>query len=68
MLCLTREPDQVVTFTVAPSPTPTVFTVTYLDRKKAGDRIRLGVDAPQSVHVLRNELGERTPGMEAKAS
>lgn len=50
MLILTRNPGQAITFSNG-------VKITYLG--KAGKQIRVGIDAPDDIKILRTELIER---------
>lgn len=54
MLVLTRRPEESLVLTVPGTGEPIVVAVLGVD----GDKVRLGVQAPRSVTVLRQELCE----------
>ena len=53
MLVLTRHPGESIVLNCANGDK---VTITYEDAKRGKGRIRLFIDAPQSVHILRGEL------------
>jgi len=53
MLALTRHPGESIILYCANEDK---VTITYEDSKRGKDRIRLFIDAPQSVRILRGEL------------
>ncbi len=59
MLILTRKAEQGIVING-----DTVVRVLSID----GDRVKLGIDAPRSVHVLREELLEEVAGENVQAS
>ena len=55
MLVLTRKVDESITLTL---PDGSVIVITLTEVR--GDKVRIGIDAPGSIQVLRSELiGER---------
>lgn len=65
MLMLTRRPTEALEITVPPSTEPTTIVVTYLGRNRSNSQARIGVDAPKSTKVLREELARRIEAGEA---
>ena len=62
MLCLDRDPnDGKSVIKIGDSITVTVVRV-------RGDRVRVGVDAPADVPILRGEIQPRAPGMDEHAA
>lgn len=61
MLVLSRKIGQEVVLRVGE------HTIRVVVSKVIGDKVRIGFDAPKSVHILRSELDER-PAAEAQTS
>ena len=56
MLVLSRKENQSIRLTVKPSEAPTEITLVVVNDRDKHGYIRLGFEAPQSVHILRTEL------------
>lgn len=59
MLVLTRKPEQTVKMTIQPSPVPIEIEVTVLEIN--GQSMKVGINAPQTVHIIRGEVVGRGP-------
>ena len=57
MLVLSRKVDERIVITVPPSDKPTQIIITAVEFR--GDKVRIGIDAPSDVLVLRDELEPR---------
>lgn len=56
MLVLSRKENQSIRLTVKPSETPTEIILVVVNERDERGYVRLGFEAPQSVHILRTEL------------